>query len=44
MADPRFSAPLPIDAVLDDVRGGLRAHGDAVLVAAPGAATRTASP
>jgi ATP-dependent helicase HrpB len=39
-----FSAPLPIDDVLDDVRGALRNHGAAVLVAAPGAGKTTRVP
>src|SRR4029079_4983424 len=44
MNRPSFSAPLPIDAVLDDVRGVLRTHGVAVLVAAPGAGKTTRVP
>ncbi|HML30580.1 MAG TPA: ATP-dependent helicase HrpB, partial [Hyphomicrobium sp.] len=44
MTDLRFTEPLPIDAVLDDVRGALRAHGAAVLVAAPGAGKTTRVP
>jgi ATP-dependent helicase HrpB len=44
MPKPEFSAPLPIDAVLDDVRGALRAHGSGVLVAAPGAGKTTRVP
>jgi ATP-dependent helicase HrpB len=44
MAEPKFIAPLPIDAVLDDVRGALRTHGAAVLVAAPGAGKTTRVP
>ena len=44
MNRPSFSAPLPIDAVLDDVRGVLRANGAAVLVAAPGAGKTTRVP
>lgn len=39
-----FSAPLPIDAVLDDVQSALRTHGTAVLVAAPGAGKTTRVP
>lgn len=37
-------APLPIDAVLDDVRSALRDSGTAVLVAAPGAGKTTRVP
>jgi len=44
MADLTFSAPLPIDAVLDDVRAALRERGTAVLVAAPGAGKTTRVP
>ena len=44
MNGPSISAPLPIDAVLDDVRGVLRTHGAAVLVAAPGAGKTTRVP
>jgi ATP-dependent helicase HrpB len=44
MAGPTFSAPLPIDAVLDDVRNALRTHGAGVLVAAPGAGKTTRVP
>ena len=44
MNRPSFSAPLPIDAVLDDVRGVLRTNGAAVLVAAPGAGKTTRVP
>jgi ATP-dependent helicase HrpB len=44
MNRPSFSAPLPIDAVLDDVRGVLRANGAAVVVAAPGAGKTTRVP
>ncbi len=44
MTDRSFSEPLPIDAVLDDVRAALRAHGAAVLVAAPGAGKTTRVP
>ena len=44
MNRPSISAPLPIDAVLDDVRGVLRTHGAAVLVAAPGAGKTTRVP
>ena len=39
-----ISAPLPIDAVLDDVRDVLRTHGAAVLVATPGAGKTTRVP
>ena len=39
-----ISAPLPIDAVLDDVRDVLRTRGAAVLVAAPGAGKTTRAP
>ena len=44
MANSKFSAPLPIDAVLDDVRAALRDNGAAVLVAAPGAGKTTRVP
>ena len=44
MNGPSISAPLPIDAVLDDVRGVLRTHGAAVLVATPGAGKTTRVP
>jgi len=44
MSKPNFLAPLPIDAVLDDVRAALRVHGCAVLVAAPGAGKTTRVP
>ncbi len=44
MTDFRFSEPLPIDAVLADVRAALRANGAAVLVAAPGAGKTTRVP
>jgi ATP-dependent helicase HrpB len=44
MAEPKFTTPLPIDAVLDDVRGALRTQGAAVLVAAPGAGKTTRVP
>ena len=44
MNGPSISAPLPIDAVLDDVRDVLRTHGAAVLVAAPGAGKTTRVP
>lgn len=44
MTDCSFAEPLPIDAVLDDVRGALRTHGVAVLVAAPGAGKTTRVP
>lgn len=40
----RLAEPLPIDAVLDDVRSALRADGAAVLVAAPGAGKTTRVP
>jgi hypothetical protein len=39
-----FSAPLPIDSVLDEVRAALRAKGRAVLVAPPGAGKTTRVP
>ena len=44
MAGLTFSVPLPIDAVLDDVRAALRERGTAVLVAAPGAGKTTRVP
>ncbi|MFA5957198.1 ATP-dependent helicase HrpB [Hyphomicrobium sp.] len=44
MTDRRFTEPLPIDFVLDDVRVALRAHGAVVLVAAPGAGKTTRVP
>jgi ATP-dependent helicase HrpB len=44
MAGPIVSAPLPIDAVLGDVRNALRSHGTGVLVAAPGAGKTTRVP
>jgi ATP-dependent helicase HrpB len=44
MPNPEFSAPLPIDVVLDDVRVALRTHGIGVLVAAPGAGKTTRVP
>ncbi|MBS0251853.1 MAG: ATP-dependent helicase HrpB [Proteobacteria bacterium] len=44
MTDRQFAEPLPIDAVLDAVRGALRSHGVAVLVAAPGAGKTTRVP
>ncbi len=44
MAGPIVSAPLPIDAVLGDVRNALRTHGTGVLVAAPGAGKTTRVP
>ncbi|MFT3732468.1 MAG: ATP-dependent helicase HrpB [Hyphomicrobium sp.] len=44
MIDRRLSDPLPIDAVLDDLRSALRVHGSAVLVAAPGAGKTTRVP
>ena len=44
MAGPIVSAPLPIDAVLGDVRNALRTHGTGVLVAAPGAGKTTRAP
>ncbi len=40
----RFDTPLPIDAVLDDLRGSLRAGSCAVLVAPPGAGKTTRVP
>jgi len=43
--DPIISAaPLPIDAVLDDLRAMLAAHTSAVLVAPPGAGKTTRVP
>lgn len=44
MADRQFNVPLPIDAVLGDVRSALRENGAAVLVAAPGAGKTTRVP
>ncbi len=44
MTERHFADPLPIDAVLDDVRAALRANGAAVLVAAPGAGKTTRVP
>ncbi|WP_423415955.1 ATP-dependent helicase HrpB [Hyphomicrobium sp. B1] len=44
MTDRSFAEPLPIDAVLGDVRAALRTHGVAVLVAAPGAGKTTRVP
>ncbi|MBS0235439.1 MAG: ATP-dependent helicase HrpB [Proteobacteria bacterium] len=44
MTERPFSDPLPIDAVLGDVRAALRMHGVAVLVAAPGAGKTTRVP
>ncbi|HEY8128733.1 MAG TPA: ATP-dependent helicase HrpB [Hyphomicrobium sp.] len=44
MTEPKFSEPLPIDVVLDDVRAALRSSGAAVLVAAPGAGKTTRVP
>jgi len=44
MSGLKFSTPLPIDAVLDDVRNALRTHGAGVLVAAPGAGKTTRVP
>lgn len=40
----RFSPPLPIDAVLDDIRASLEANPRLVLVAAPGAGKTTRVP
>ena len=39
-----FAAPLPIDAVLDELRAALAARGSAVLVAPPGAGKTTRVP
>lgn len=44
MTDRSFAEPLPIDAVLGEVRAALRTHGAAVLVAAPGAGKTTRVP
>jgi len=44
MPEVSFPAPLPIDAVLDDVRAALRGRGTAVLVAPPGAGKTTRIP
>ncbi|MET0431846.1 MAG: ATP-dependent helicase HrpB, partial [Hyphomicrobium sp.] len=44
MSNRQFPEPLPIDAVLDDVRAALRSSGSAVLVAAPGAGKTTRVP
>lgn len=44
MPEVRFSSPLPIDAVLDDIRAALRDKGTAVLVAPPGAGKTTRIP
>ena len=44
MTERKFSEPLPIDVVLDDVRAALRSSGAAVLVAAPGAGKTTRVP
>ncbi|HEY5827841.1 MAG TPA: ATP-dependent helicase HrpB [Hyphomicrobiaceae bacterium] len=40
----KFATPLPIDAVLDDLRTALAAHPSAVLVAPPGAGKTTRVP
>lgn len=40
----RFDVPLPIDAVLDELRTALQAHSAAVLVAPPGAGKTTRVP
>lgn len=40
----KFTEPLPIDAVLDDIRRALAEHGAAVLVASPGAGKTTRVP
>ena len=40
----RFNAPLPIDAVLDDLRATLAARTSAILVAPPGAGKTTRVP
>ncbi len=40
----RFNAPLPIDAVLDDLRATLAARTSAILVASPGAGKTTRVP
>jgi ATP-dependent helicase HrpB len=44
MKNSRPAEPLPIDAVLDDVRNALRTNGVSVLVAAPGAGKTTRVP
>jgi ATP-dependent helicase HrpB len=44
MVDRSFTEPLPIDAVLSDVRTALNTQGTAVLVAAPGAGKTTRVP
>lgn len=44
MTQRRFSEPLPIDAVLEDVQEALRSSGAAVLVAPPGAGKTTRVP
>src|SRR5258705_13096646 len=40
----KFATPLPIDAVLDELRGALAARASAVLVAPPGAGKTTRVP
>src|SRR5262245_1443989 len=40
----KFAAPLPIDAVLDELRGALTTRASAVLVAPPGAGKTTRVP
>lgn len=44
MTQTKFSEPLPIDDVLDDIRAALRSSGAAVLVAPPGAGKTTRVP
>ena len=44
MTQAKFSAPLPIDDVLDDIRAALSSAGTAVLVAPPGAGKTTRVP
>ncbi|MBS0269128.1 MAG: ATP-dependent helicase HrpB [Proteobacteria bacterium] len=44
MTESKFSEPLPIDDVLDDIRAALLSNGTAVLVAPPGAGKTTRVP
>ncbi|HET6391150.1 ATP-dependent helicase HrpB, partial [Hyphomicrobium sp.] len=44
MTQSKFTAPLPIDDVLDDIRAALASSGAAVLVAPPGAGKTTRVP
>ncbi|MGO4684435.1 ATP-dependent helicase HrpB [Hyphomicrobium sp. 2TAF46] len=44
MTESKFSEPLPIDDVLDDIRAALLSSGTAVLVAPPGAGKTTRVP